>query len=106
MNRNPSPRETFMNDTKRVSGHNALLDQTEFHDAIQTCLLEYQRRLAAATISDLGGCASTHFRSVGAVEFVNLLLNLCESQVIPATTDRMNLPGNIRQMPQPPSKKN
>lgn len=94
MNRNPSPREQFIKDSKAVAEFNELMDSQVLCNALDAALLEYQRRLSKATIADLGGCASTHFRAVGAQEYLDLLRNFCESQVIPAPAGQPNLNTN------------
>lgn len=99
MNYNPSPREDFIKSPANVKAHHAQVESQDLRTSLFVALLEYHRRQTRLSSPDLGGCAACHLRSQGAQEFVDLFLNLCETQQVSPRTDVTNLPGNVSTMP-------
>lgn len=91
-NINPTPRAKFQAPVNNVKDHRALLELPAFDRAIDSALLEYQRLLADQS-RDGNSAMAVGFRSMGAVEFVNILKTLGESStVVTPKKDLDNLP--------------
>lgn len=99
MNYNPRPQDAYRSNSQLTKNHHALVEQEPLRIAIDTALLEYQRKQTEMAAPDLGGCAACFLRIQGAQEFVGLLLNLAETPTSTPIADNLNLPGNVRQMP-------
>ena len=100
MNRNPSPKTEFLKIKDAVAGHAALLDNPYFQNSLSTALMEFQRGLSMKVpVDNFNACASGHLMMVGAQDFINILLNLSETQVLETRKDTGNLPGNVSTLP-------
>lgn len=99
MNYNPSPREDFIKSSENVKAHHAVVESAALRTSLFVSLLEYHRRQTRLSAPDLGGCAACHLRAQGAQEFVELFLNLCETQQAAPRTDATNLPSNVSTLP-------
>ncbi len=73
---NPTPRDTFQQDNRRLKEHLELIARPQLTASIQTAILEYQRRLART--SDLNEAAGKHFKMVGVTEFLDIFWRLAE----------------------------
>ena len=98
-NYNPGPREEFARTSENVPRHHTVVENPAVRDGLKVALLEYHRRQTKLSAPDLGGCAACHLRSQGAEEFVELFLNLCETQQASPRVDTTNLASNIKPFP-------
>lgn len=86
---NPSPKTRYMSDTKRISIHRELMQRDDVIMALDFALLQYQSRVAQITNESMAGAG--HFRMLGALEFIQELITLAESQTIRPVKDTGNL---------------
>lgn len=93
------PKAEVPKSKQRAEEHAKLVQNNFLRDHLQYALLEYQKRQTALNSPDLGSCAACHLRTQGAVEFVDLFLNLTETVALPQKADLSNLPSNVRSQP-------
>lgn len=96
MNYNPSPQSEFAKNPQLVKNHHDLVENHNLRLAIENALLEYQRRQANNTVTDIGSCAVGFLRIQGAQQFVDMFYNLAESATLERAADVVNLPGNLK----------
>lgn len=77
------PKKTFQ-DSPHAKGWQSLVDSAQFHSAASTALLELQIRRKRTT--EVGQTAAVQLRSEGAIEFLDILMKLMESE--PKPTER------------------
>lgn len=95
MNRNPTPKAEFLQNTAYVKNHAQLVEDERLRYSITVALQEMQRRSAAGTTpGDFNACAASHLRILGAHDFVDIWLNLAETMQPGVRTDTTNLPLN------------
>lgn len=73
-----------------VKSHRDLMQNDDLQRSINFALLEYQRQLCEQR-SDVNSAAASHFRAMGALEFVQVLKTLGENVRMPAPTVVQNL---------------
>lgn len=100
MQRNPSPRSEFQSSADAVKAHHELIEIPAFSVAVDVAMKEMQRRAAVGTdATNFNMCAASHLRLLGAQEFMDVLLNLAETEVAVTRKDTGNLPGNVASLP-------
>jgi len=80
---NPRPKQVFQQAAALMSKHRDLMQDNALNIAIDTALLEMQRRQAVVSDKDVTGAATNHFKVQGALEFVAILRNLAETEKLP-----------------------
>jgi hypothetical protein len=100
MQRNPSPRSEFLSSADAVKAHHELIESPALAVALEVTMSEMQRRAAVGTdATNFNQCAASHLRMLGAQEFMDVLLNLAETEVAKPRQDNSNLPGNVATLP-------
>lgn len=77
-NTNPSPKKRFMSSGKLVSQHREMIASPVLRISLDYALLEYQRRLSLPAMDQIA--AAAHFKTAGALEFIDVLMNLAENK--------------------------
>jgi hypothetical protein len=90
---NPSPKTRFQENKNFVEQHRKLIERSDLQVSLDYAMLEYQKQLVAT--GSLGGneAAASHFRMLGAHEFVQVFKLLAEQvqQPVPLkTVDNLN----------------
>lgn len=99
MNYNPTPRAELLKSPEIVKRHHEFVENDLLRSHLKIALQEMQVRAAANTdASNFNQCAAAHLRMLGAQDFVDIFLNLAETNPIPPKTDTTNLPGNIAKL--------
>lgn len=88
---NPTPKQRFIQSTAIVSAHRNLMQSDQLRMSLDFALLEYQRRVSETSNPDMNGAVAGHFRMLGAQEFINTLIMLAETPVIPTVKPQGNL---------------
>lgn len=91
---NPTPKQSFQESSDNISKHREMIVSRSFERGIQYALSEYQLFLSRANPNE---AMLSHFKHVGAQEFIAVLRNLAEKPqpivVVPKPSD--NLQGNV-----------
>lgn len=77
---NPTPKARFQESVDNVKKHRDLVQLREFERACDFALLQYQANLSKVPLNE---ASATHFRLIGASEFIQVLRNLSESAELP-----------------------
>lgn len=89
---NPTPKAAFQESAQNISKHRDMIASGEFGRAAMFALLEYQRILCQNTPPEnFNFCAASHFKMLGAQEFLHTLRNLAESPKVPVIVPDGNL---------------
>lgn len=99
MNYNPSPRSEVLKEPNAVKRHHDLVENQTLRDHLGFALSEMMRRAAQCDPSNFNQCAAAHLRMLGAQEFVDLFLNLAETNLPETRRDSGNLPLNTPAQP-------
>lgn len=95
MNYFPTPKSEFLKNAEVIKHHRELAENEWLRISISTAMLEMQRRASAGTDpTNFNACAASHLRMLGALDFIEILLNLAEQMQPGVRTDTTNLPGN------------
>lgn len=97
MNYNPSPKSEFIKNPEKLKRHHEIVQNPDVREHIAIALQEVTRRLADGAPPEMGACAASHLRCLGAHDFVEVFLNLAETPSQEAKKDITNLPGNVLQ---------
>lgn len=89
-NLNDSPKTRFQQSADNVSKHNALVTSRDFQRACDFSMLQYQAYLASQSV-DGNGAAASHFKMLGAQEYLATFRTLGSQPQIPKVLDRDNL---------------
>lgn len=95
MNLNPRPKSEFVKDARAIESHHVLAQNEVLRRNLQLAYLEMSRRLTENPPADMGGCAASYLRLLGAQEFLHEFYNLAEQSVPTTKSDSTNLTGNI-----------
>ncbi len=81
-NFNPSPKQRFQEDDRRLKSHLALLERTDLAGSLDVALMQYQWELSenASTLND---AAANHFKISGALELLNIFKRLSQQHAPP-----------------------
>lgn len=74
---NPTPKQRFQLSSKAISDHRNMVQSPTFQMALDFALLQYGADLTLQR-SDANLAAASHFRLMGAHEFIHTLRNLAE----------------------------
>lgn len=100
MNYNPTPRSAFLKSQELIKQHHELVENETLRMHLRIALQEMQVRAAANTeANNFNACAAAHLRMLGAQDFVDIFLNLAETEAPAKRVETGNLPGNVAQMP-------
>ena len=91
---NPSPKSIFLKNSGFITDHRALIESDAYQRAETFALLQLMRMLAAKASADPSIAAANHFALVGVHQYLDVLRNLSETQVVIARRDPDNLPEN------------
>lgn len=89
MNVNPSPKTRFQSIKKNISDHRDMIASQTFQTSSDHALMEYAGILAKLP---LGEAAASHFKMMGAQEFLQTFRNMGEmpTPVSPRIVDNLN----------------
>lgn len=90
--RNPTPKQVLLLDAAGLKQHEKLMSDPQLYASLDIALLEYQRRLSNQRV-DGNGAASNHFKITGAIEFLDVLKNLSQTN----TPTPVRTPGELNQ---------
>lgn len=82
-NFNPTPKQRFQEDDRRVKAHLALLERTDLQASLDAALMQYQWGLSQNS-NNLNDAAACHFKSIGAWELINTFKRLVEQPPPPS----------------------
>lgn len=100
MNYNPTAKSEFIKNENVCKIHRSLVERPELRAGINVAMLEMSRQICNnAPADNMGACAASHLRMLGAQDFAQIFLNLAETEVAPRRVETGNLPGNVSQMP-------
>lgn len=86
---NPSPKARFLNDRDLHSAHRTFTESESLQRCFDYALLSYMARLSALPMNESG---ATHFRIMGAQEFIQEFRKLSATELTPQIVDGINLP--------------
>jgi hypothetical protein len=85
-----TPKERFQFNAANIESHRRLVQTMEFQNILDYALLHYGHNLVRSSDQS----AATHFKHVGAIEFVEVLKRLAEPSATAKPTTRDNLSQN------------
>jgi len=91
---NPSPKQQFLANPKRVSAHRELMQNPQMQDSLNMGLLHYQLALAA-NMTDANAAAANSFKVKGVLEFIDVFLKLGESSQAPTQSKIVGLDHSV-----------
>lgn len=100
MNYNPTPRTELLKNTDLVQQHHVLVENEILRTHLRLALQEMQVRATSNTPADnFNACAAAHLRMLGAQDFLDIFLNMAETETTAPRKDVGNLPGNVATLP-------
>jgi hypothetical protein len=87
-----TPRDSFKQ-SDQAKGWQGLVDSHQFQAAATAAMLELQFEISALTPSDMAGMG--HWKMQGAKRFLEILMGLADTPLIPKATPRQNLEHRI-----------
>lgn len=85
-----TPKSDFQKHPQFAKGWQTLVDSAQFQEAVYAAKLEMDLQ-NRNTAQDMGTAAALHWRTQGALQFLDILMNLTRSTVIPKRPGLDNL---------------
>lgn len=89
---NPSPKTRFQEQKALVDQHKRLIERNDLQTSIDYALLQYQSQLVGMSdVLNGNSAAASHFRLLGAHEFIQVFKTLAEQHVPTVVKPQDNL---------------